>query len=210
MPLAALQAWLLARGWELACADALPPVAGEATMGSLLAAWGGSLLGPRVHALTVVDHAGQARLVSMFTEFAPSPPPARPRAAQVESSQHTSTRTWALGGAMFCMAFGRAGEPSGRTCTSCPPSMYSIAVVSRKLAAAQQPAVSPYCMWLLAMQVVRLSREADERALERFVHAHGLLGVVVDAALACRPACLMRTRVRCVSAKPNLNLSPQL
>lgn len=50
------------------------------------------------------------------------------------------------------------------------------------------------------MQVVRLSREADERALERFVHAHGLLGVVVDAALACRPAGLMRTRVRCVSA----------
>ena len=51
---------------------------------------------------------------------------------------------------MFCMAFGRAGEPSGHMCTSCPPSMYTIAVVSRKLAAAQQPAVSPYNMWLLA------------------------------------------------------------
>ena len=86
VPLHVLQAWLLARGWELACADALPLVAGDATVGSLLAAWGGSLLGPRVHALTVVDHAGQARLVFMFIEFGPRPSPARPRAAQVDSS----------------------------------------------------------------------------------------------------------------------------
>ena len=80
VPLHALQAWLLARGWELGCTDGLPRVAGEATVGSLLGAWGGSLAGPRVHALTVVDHTGQVGLVSMVIE------------------------------AVLCLAMGRAGE----------------------------------------------------------------------------------------------------
>ncbi len=57
------------QGRELACADALPPVAGEAAVGSLLAGWGGSALGPRVHALTAVDHTGQVSLTFLAPEL---------------------------------------------------------------------------------------------------------------------------------------------
>ena len=60
----------------------------------------------------------------------------------------------------------------------------------------QQRADSQEC-W---RQVVRLRRGAGAAALERFLGAHGLLGVVVGAALRCRPACLVRTRTRCALA----------
>ncbi|KAK9840734.1 hypothetical protein WJX81_001117 [Elliptochloris bilobata] len=102
----ALQAWLLARGRELACTDPLPPLGGKATtVGALLAEC--SVLRPLVHALTFVDHRGR---------------------------------------------------------------------------------------------VVRLSREADELALERCLRAHGLLGVMIDATLDSRAASLMRTRIRMLSS----------
>lgn len=111
--MAALQAWLLVRGWELACADALPQVAGEATVGSLLAAWGGSLLGPRVHALTLVDHTGQVRLVFMFIEFGVGERlhGHAPRRRIQVSAQAQKPELWE--GFISERLKGRAGEPSG-------------------------------------------------------------------------------------------------
>ncbi len=55
-----------------------------------------------------------------------------------------------------------------------------------------------------AAQVVRLTRAADAAALERCLGTHGLLGVFVDATLACRAAALVRTRARCARTAGNL------
>ena len=42
--------------------------------------------------------------------------------------------------------------------------------------------------------VVRLSREADEEALEHYMCSYNTQGITLDATLRCRPAALIRTR----------------
>jgi len=66
-----------------------------------------------------------------------------------------------------------------------------------------EPAASPR-VGAAAAQVVRLTRAADAAALERCLGTHGLLGVFVDATLACRAAALVRTRARCARTAGNL------
>ncbi len=57
-----------------------------------------------------------------------------------------------------------------------------------------------------AAQVVRLSRERDEVALEHYMCSYSTQGITLDATLRCRPAGLIRSRLQC--AHMGLGLVP--
>ncbi len=53
------------------------------------------------------------------------------------------------------------------------------------------------------MQVVRLSRERDEAALEHYMCSYSTQGITLDATLRCRPAGLIRSRLQCARTPPD-------